>query len=514
MIKNIKWLLLVSISFVACNKTDDEVVAAEVPLTAGSANFSKYVALGNSLTAGFSDNALFKKGQQNSYPSLLSKQFAQVGGGTFNIPFCGDDNLGGLLLGGNPIQGTRLYFNGVAPVNVSGTPQTEVGVHLLGTFNNLGVPGAKSFHLLAPGYGNIAGVATGAANPYFVRFASSPTTTILADAVAQSATFFSLWIGNNDVLSYATSGGTGVNQLGNTNPATYGSSDITDPTVFANTYGALVNGLTAGNAKGVVANLPYVTTIPYFTTVPTNPIPALPAASATSLNQLLGGINQITTALSQSNRFVTLSADDNNPLTVEPNNPLLIIDETLPDLSAQITSALTPLYGVSTAGVIGSLYGRARHARATGSRDYVLLTARGIIGTAQPGYPASFATRGVSYPLQDAAVLTADEALQIKTATDLYNISIKSIAETKGLAFLDANSLLTQVANGGVRFGNYHLSSNYVTGGGFSLDGVHPSSRGYALIANKFLEAINAKYGSTFRPIDLGNYSIQYPASL
>ena len=60
MIKNLKWLVLVSLTFVACN--DDETVVYNtsdglIP-TAGTANFSKYVSLGNSLTAGYSDNAL------------------------------------------------------------------------------------------------------------------------------------------------------------------------------------------------------------------------------------------------------------------------------------------------------------------------------------------------------------------------------------------------------------------------------------------------------------------------
>jgi hypothetical protein len=35
-----------------------------LPLTSGTANFTKYVALGNSLTAGYSDNALFIEGQK------------------------------------------------------------------------------------------------------------------------------------------------------------------------------------------------------------------------------------------------------------------------------------------------------------------------------------------------------------------------------------------------------------------------------------------------------------------
>ena len=63
MIKNFKWLLLVSLTFVACSSNDDAVVDPNstdgLPLTAGSADFSKYVSLGNSLCAGYSDGALF-----------------------------------------------------------------------------------------------------------------------------------------------------------------------------------------------------------------------------------------------------------------------------------------------------------------------------------------------------------------------------------------------------------------------------------------------------------------------
>ena len=518
MIKNFKWLLLVSLTFIACNSNNDTVIVANssdgLPLTAGSANFSKYVSLGNSLCAGYSDGALFKAGQMNSYPNILSQQFALVGGGEFKIPYM-NDNFGGLLLGGFQIQGTRLYLApGNNPTPVTGTPTTEVTNVLTGPFNNMGVPGAKSFHLIAPGYGNIAGVPTGQANPYFVRFASSSGTTVLADAVAQNPTFFSLWIGNNDVLSYATSGGTGVNQLGNLNPATYGGNDITDPNVFASVYSTLLNQLTAGGAKGVVANIPYVNTVPFFTTVPTNPIPGLPPASAGQLNALFGGINSALAGAGLPPRFATLVADDGNPATVEAN-PLLIKDESLLNISAQITAALTPILGGPTAGYLGSIYGQARHAsNAPASRDYILLTARSVIGTTQSGAPSPFNTIGVSYPMQDNTTLTATETAEVKTATDAFNASIASLASAKGLAFVDANAILSQVNNGGLVQSGYTMTSTYVTGNAFSLDGVHPSPKGYALIANKFLEAINAKYGSNFKGVNLGQYQILYPGSL
>ena len=67
--KNIKYLLLatVLIGFTACNYEEDfddlldnptqEVILPE--LTAGTANFSTYVSLGNSLSSGFTDSAIF-----------------------------------------------------------------------------------------------------------------------------------------------------------------------------------------------------------------------------------------------------------------------------------------------------------------------------------------------------------------------------------------------------------------------------------------------------------------------
>jgi hypothetical protein len=527
MIKNIKWLLLASIVFVACSKDEEEVVppTPEVPLTKGMADFTKYVALGNSLTAGFSDSALFKAGQEGSYPNLMAKQFATVGGGAFKIPFM-NDNRGGLLLNGAPFPippgeslppfSPRLTINGVVnnSPNITlaaapGTQTTEATQNIFaqGPYNNMGVPGAKSFHLLAPGYGQ--------ANPYFGRFASSATTSVLADAMAQTPafTFFSLWIGNNDVLGYALSGGTGKNQLGNLDPSTYGGNDITDPNVFANVYNTLLTTLTSKQAKGVIANIPYVTTIPQFTTVPYNPLstsllgsgdPAVGVATIKSLNtSLYGPLNKALTAFMAGDRIKLLSETG--------NNPLLIKDESLEDLSAKLTAALTDALGAPTAAAFGAIYGQARQAT---QRDLFLLGTQRVIGATNPLAPASINKFGITFPLQDKDVLIPAEIAELKIATDAFNATIKTLADAKGLAFVDANALLTKVATGGVRFGQYQLSSSYVVGGAFSLDGVHPAPQGYALIANEFLKAINEKYGSTLRMYDVTNYPIQFPKVL
>jgi lysophospholipase L1-like esterase len=144
-----------------------------------------------------------------------------------------------------------------------------------------------------------------------------------------------------------------------------------------------------------------------------------------------------------------------------------------------------------------------------------VLTARTIIGTTQAGAPAPFNTVGVSYPMQDSTTLTATETAEVKTATNAFNASIAAIASSKGLALVDANAILNQVATpAGLTAYGYTMTSTYVTGNSFSLDGVHPSPKGYALIANKFLEAINATYGSNFKGVNLGQYQILFPAML
>lgn len=509
MIKNFKWLLLVSLTFVACNSDDegDSTSVEDLPLTAGSADFSKYVALGNSLTAGYSDNALFIAGQENAYPKLLADQFALVGGGEFKIPYM-NDNFGGLLLGGNLIAGPRLIFNGTAPIPLPGAmPSTEISVPLTGPFNNLGVPGAKSFHLLAPSYGDVAGVMAGTANPYFVRFRSSAQTSVIADAMAQNPTFFSLWIGNNDVLGYATTGGDG------TNP-------ITNEGMFTTAYNTLVTTLTSNGAKGVVANIPYVSTIPHFKVVPYNPLsPSNPAfgPQIPVLNATFAQLNQAFAFLQVPERSIVFSTTQASPLVIH--------DESLPNIATQLAQVLQaggldPM----TAGLLANQFGQSRQAT---KDDLFVLPASSVIATLNQQYfsylvglgvpqatAGQLAVNGVTYPLQDKWVLLPSEQEEIKLATDAFNIVIKNAAQEKGLAFVDANAMLNQLANGGIRFDNFHMTSAFVQGGAFGLDGIHLTARANAYVANEFMKAINATYGSTLRPYKPGNFPISYPANL
>ena len=303
--KTIKYILLsaVLIGFTACNDEEDfDMTEAEVvlpELTAGSATLSNYVSLGNSLTAGFTDNALFIASQENSYPNTLSQKFALLGGGAFTQPLM-NDNFGGMTLGGTRILQPRLVFGGAGPVPLESiigpvSVSTELSSPPSGPFNNLGVPGALSFHLIAPGYGSLANFPT-AANPYAIRVASNTTNSILELAMAQTPSFFSLWIGNNDVLGYATSGGA--------------AGALTDQATFDFAYSTLISTLTSQGAQGVVANIPDVTTIPFFTTVPHNPLdPSNPAfgPQIPTLNATFAQLNAAYAFLGMPERSIVFS---------------------------------------------------------------------------------------------------------------------------------------------------------------------------------------------------------------
>lgn len=485
---------------------------------AGEADFTTYVAIGNSLTAGYMDNSMYKSGQANSFPSILAKQFKIVGGGEFTQPSYEDDvnDAGGLLFGGNQIPGfgTRMVLNFTtkSPENLNKAITLDVTKLQAKAYNNAGVAGAKVFHLMTPGYGSLANLALGAANPYFVRTATTPDATVMGDAMSLKPTFFTNWIGANDVLAYATSGGEGQDQniLGGMDPRTYGGNDITNSHVFEAAYSGIVNTLTSNGAKGVVATIPDVTTIPFFTTVPYNPIaPALISNDIDQLNMFVGLLKTILTAAGQGDRI--------QMLTTTAANPLLIQDKTLTNLAAVITQGIkaSPLGAAITdneARMIGMVFGQARHAKST---DLILLTASGLIGQSGPslGNPAidAMLKTGVTLPLGDEFVLNSTEQKSIKDATNQFNTIIRQVANAKGLAIADMNAIMNKVVSG-IRLTDGQIyTANYFNGSNtdtvlFSLDGVHMNPKGYAFVATEIIKTINAKYKSNIPLVDISGY--------
>ena len=137
--------------------------------------------------------------------------------------------------------------------------------------------------------------------------------------------------------------------------------------------------------------------------------------------------------------------------------------------------------------------------------DLIVLPASSILGTTpDPSNPLGVV--GVSIPLEDQFVLTTTEQARVSVAASAYNTTIRNLADAKGLGFVDARAALSQVANGGVSYDAGVLTDAFVTGGAFSLDGVHPTPRGYAYTANLIIDVINRKYNATIPKVNIGNY--------
>jgi lysophospholipase L1-like esterase len=417
----------------------------------GTADFSNYVAVGNSLCAGYSDGGLSKSGQENSFPRMLAQQFALAGGGEFRTPFMSSTG------NGNDGTGKPLYAlviptgaTSPSPVQVGTATSIDDNVSAGGLYNHIGIPGIKAIEAQIPQYG--------AFNKFLGRMSTTAGTQSLMDlAMAKKPTFFTYWLGANDVLGWATQGGVGnvitvpfVLNLGN---YTQTLGALTHPAMVSGSIAAQIDSLTKNGAKGAIANIPDVASTPYFTTVPYNAASLTRQGQVDSLNGAYAGYN----AAFPANKIVwALGA-----------NPLILVD------------SLSP--------------GNIRKATA---EDLICLTALGQI---------QGAGAGIVTPLADAYVLDKYEATIARDYTNQYNAAIKAIADAKGLALVDANSYLKTIKSG-IVYNNVGISAKFVEGGGFSLDGVHPTPRGYALIANEFIKAINAKYGSTLPAVDVNKY--------
>jgi hypothetical protein len=100
-------------------------------------------------------------------------------------------------------------------------------------------------------------------------------------------------------------------------------------------------------------------------------------------------------------------------------------------------------------------------------------------------------------------VLSHTEAAQLRGAVDAYNRAIDSVATGRGGALVDFHGLLQRAATTGILYQGTLYTSEFITGGLFSLDGVHPNDLGQGLIANTMIDAVNATFGASLPPLDL-----------
>lgn len=423
--KNIKLCITIGALAALTASCKPEIVKDLTPENKANVDFSKYIAVGNSLTAGFADGGLYLEGQQVAFPNLLAEKMKTHGGGEFNTPLFSEAQSNGsgyyrlkALVNGQPqlewVSDKSALNNGV----LTKYEGTEI--------NNLGVPGMRLDH---SGVGLVS-----AGNMYFKRLIpddEAGTKSYQQFVANRNHTFFSFWLGNNDVLGYATNGAV------NDNPA--GTTVLTSLATFRAVYTQFITQLTANGQKGVVATIPDVTSIPYFTTVTRKAL--LDAASAASGQTV-------------TNLFITTKTNPSRPAT---DNDLFVLP-------------------FSSSGLLGNTNGS----------------------------PAPYGLHP-NRPIEDKYVLDAEETASIKTHINELNKVIKEIATSKNLAVADANAFLTRLKNG-INYNGVGISSAFISGNAFSLDGIHLTPMGNAVMANLVIEAINAKYGTKLEKVDVTEY--------
>lgn len=449
-IKLIVSIFLTALIFISCDDFTDLTPPVQNQVS-GNANFARYVALGNSLTAGYQSGTLYESAQVYSYANLIAQQV----GTNFEMPLISDPGLGG-----------RMEIQSMSPFSVYTNPASgsPLNLNYPAPYNNLGVPGALTYDILFAKSSTTCAsyVFANSPNPYFdliLRNSALNLGTPLEQALAQAPTFITLWIGNNDVLGYATSGGT--------------SPAAPTPTAdFQQLFGGISQGLSQYAAQShagvVVANIPNVASIPFFTTV------GLQIAMNTSIpwsSLPLGFVYQKAGETGIGSGYATQQ-----------------------DLLT--SKVLVTLLGSTYATLLGQPTGKFYR-----DKHFPALPA-GIDTTKPFGFHPQ-------NPFPNAYVLDPGEITISDNAVASYNSIIAGLAQTFGFGLVDINTKFNQFRAAdfttGTVINGIPFKTLYVTGGLFSLDGVHPTNQAHAIVANEFIKVINSKFGATIPLIDVAS---------
>ena len=472
-----------------------------------------------------------------------------------------------------------------------------------GDYNNLGIPGIRVSSIEIPGYG--ASATQG--NPYFYRIlAESDANKTYLQVVSESQpTFFTCWMGNNDVLDYASSGGAfGIDGQ----PGT-GQGGFTPTSVFENNYSDLINALTANGAKGVLGTIPDITLTPFFTQVAYNSL-NLTADNAALANATYsaildtaiqgkvkeGVIQLVVTEQAVSQNVVPevaqgyvyngafqyakgqLGMDDSDAQqfaqdSVSSSGGQAIVMQTEEGLNANLEDhlkgdhanhqTLEPLYAIidqelatntdlqqgiaqNTAQTIAAYDNQQlppdqqqmlETAIAQNTSIQIAgLKAAGIYPVFSAGanpfviqVPVStdnplgirqmkpdelvlltalsdgqLTSATAALPKPDQYILTESEISNIKSYTAAYNQIIEG-HESSDIAIFDSDAALKEVQQGVYQDG-VAVNSLFILGGAFSLDGVHLTPRGYAIVANRFIAVANSKFNATIPPVNINDH--------
>ncbi|MGV3612833.1 MAG: hypothetical protein ACO1N0_17865 [Fluviicola sp.] len=231
------------------------------------------------------------------------------------------------------------------------------------------------------------------------------------------------------------------------------NGSMTNTTTFGLAYEQIVMSLTANGAKGVVSLIPDITEMPYFTTIPYNGLNLTPD-KVTALNNIYNPIG------------ISFQEGPNGFMIEDPGAGAFNVRHMEP---GELVLLSTPL-------------------------DSVKCNSMGSV-----------------FPFRDEFVLTHAELTEIRNQIAEYNALITSIAYSYNLALAKPNEIVKKLQTG-ITYNGVAMSAKFVSGGAYSLDGIHFNPRGNAIIANEFIRALNSKYEAKIPSVNAINYpSIIFP---
>jgi lysophospholipase L1-like esterase len=408
----------VSLALAGCSKIGP---ISQPAAKSGTADFSRYVAMGTSVSAGFESGGLVVHHQTHGFAYLFAQQ---AGTPNFTIPSVSADGIPPLL---QVVSLSPLIISNVG--RTVGAPTNFAQPY---AYSDMGIPGAFLIDASDSSNYDVAGGGAGI-HPDITMFnIIQRNRGNITDQVASlNPTFVSFEYGGNDALGPASLGGT---------------IPPNDPTVFAFLLDQTLTEIQTKcpNAKLAIFTCPDVTSLPYFTTFP--------------------------------------------PVVLGPDgNPVLIGGAPIP--------------------LIGTEGGAPATGAPLGLSDLVLLSAGDslAIGTGFPVGTFSYLTGapGNGRPLPNSMVLSSLETIATSATIDAYNTAIATEASTRGFALVDLHALLEQGATTGFSYQGSIYTSAYVTGGLFSLDGVHPTDLSYGIICNAMIDAVDRTFGSSIPHVSL-----------
>jgi hypothetical protein len=428
---------------------------------------SRYVAVGDSYTAGLSAGGVTLASQQYAYPNLLAQQLGRANANaTFTQPlFEAGSGSGYLSLVDLPATGLprvrrvpgQAVLRAVINPTACGGPDT---VRLLTRSassaslpQNLGVPGLQLGQLETAGLGNATNATPGGAfNPYFERLlpaADSRTYLQTITAASSSATFFTYFIGLDDLLPFVRSGG----QCGGLDDDSPAKRNLLSSTMRQNAK-KILDVLAAGGRPGIIARLPSLTNLP--------------------LLRLGRGIELQGRLQSAANDTAKVYIQAPFPTFALPPRAITNEDYVLANAISRLGKLTSVVIGTTT---LMLPYGRDIR---NPVRDEDVLDSREL----------SFA----------AGILNNYNTELERLATEVYKQPVISASDTKRT--LDTNIAFPNYVGESISVAGVVYSAEPVRGNFFSLDYYSLTPRGNALLANAFITAINRAYKANIPAID------------